>query len=108
MDTHYDHSHAHSDAHGDHPHGGRTNPGDHDHGHRHGSGWWARARHEVAHLVRPHSHEAMDKVDSVMETSREGMRTLWLSLGILGATAVVQGGDRGPVRIGGAAGRHHP
>jgi cation diffusion facilitator family transporter len=88
MDTHHDHSHAH----GDHHHGGHTDPGDHDHDHdhRHGAGWWATARHEVAHLARPHSHEAMDKVDSAMETSREGMRTLWLSLGILGATAVVQ------------------
>nr|WP_236574082.1 cation diffusion facilitator family transporter [Streptomyces sp. GS7] len=32
----------------------------------------------------------MDKVDSAMETSREGMRTLWLSLGILGLTTVIQ------------------
>ncbi|MGW4519179.1 cation diffusion facilitator family transporter [Streptomyces sp. NPDC004393] len=41
-------------------------------------------------MVTPHSHEAMDKVDSAMETSREGMRTLWLSLGILGLTSVIQ------------------
>ncbi|WP_372477926.1 cation diffusion facilitator family transporter [Streptomyces barringtoniae] len=47
-------------------------------------------RHQLAHLVTPHSHEAMDKVDSAMETSREGMRTLWLSLAVLGATTVVQ------------------
>lgn len=32
----------------------------------------------------------MDKVDTAMETSREGMRTLWRSLGILGLTAVIQ------------------
>jgi cation diffusion facilitator family transporter len=32
----------------------------------------------------------MDKVDPAMETSREGMRTLWLSLGILGLTTVIQ------------------
>jgi cation diffusion facilitator family transporter len=32
----------------------------------------------------------MDKIDSAMETSREGMRTLWLSLGILGLTTVLQ------------------
>nr|WP_240509787.1 cation diffusion facilitator family transporter [Streptomyces malaysiense] len=32
----------------------------------------------------------MDKVDSAMETSREGMRTVWLCLGILGATTVIQ------------------
>ncbi|WP_413252137.1 cation diffusion facilitator family transporter [Streptomyces caniferus] len=47
-------------------------------------------RHQVPHLVTPHSHEAMDKVDSAMETSREGIRTLWLSLGILGLTTVIQ------------------
>ncbi|MGW1028521.1 cation diffusion facilitator family transporter [Streptomyces sp. NPDC002577] len=41
-------------------------------------------------MVTPHSHEAMDKVDSALETSREGMRTLWISLGILGLTTVVQ------------------
>lgn len=40
--------------------------------------------------MTPHSHEAMDKVDPAMETSREGMRTLWLSLGVLGLTTVVQ------------------
>lgn len=32
----------------------------------------------------------MDKVDAAMETSREGLRTLWLSLGILGLTSVIQ------------------
>ncbi|MFG2409531.1 cation diffusion facilitator family transporter [Streptomyces brevispora] len=47
-------------------------------------------RHQVSHLITPHSHEAMDKVDSAMETSKEGMRTLWLSLGILGLTTVIQ------------------
>ncbi|GGY07886.1 cation diffusion facilitator family transporter [Streptomyces hiroshimensis] len=38
----------------------------------------------------PHSHDAGDKVDAAMEASRDGMRTLWLSLGVLGATTVVQ------------------
>ena len=32
----------------------------------------------------------MDKVDAAMETSREGMRTLWISLAVLGVTAVIQ------------------
>jgi cation diffusion facilitator family transporter len=49
-----------------------------------------RLLHHVEHLVRPHSHEAANKVDAALETSREGMRTLWISLGILGATAVGQ------------------
>ena len=40
--------------------------------------------------MRPHSHEAADKVDAAMEASSEGMRALWISLGVLGATAVIQ------------------
>jgi cation diffusion facilitator family transporter len=77
--THEPHGHHH-DGHG---HG-------HGHGHPHGGGRWPKLRHQLAHLVTPHSHEALDKVDSAMETSREGMRTLWLSLAVLGATTVVQ------------------
>jgi cation diffusion facilitator family transporter len=65
---------------GDHPH--------HGHGHDHGasSGLWSRIRH----LVRPHSHEAADKVDAAMESSAEGMRALWISLAGLGLTTVIQ------------------
>jgi cation diffusion facilitator family transporter len=44
----------------------------------------------LLHVVRPHSHEAADKVDAAMEASSEGMRALWLSLGVLGATALIQ------------------
>jgi cation diffusion facilitator family transporter len=81
-DTHEPHRHNHHDhAHDDHGH---------DHGHDHAGGRWARIRHQLTHFVTPHSHEAMDKVDAAMETSREGMRTLWLSLGILGLTTVIQ------------------
>jgi len=40
--------------------------------------------------VRPHSHEAADKVDAAMEASADGMRALWISLAVLGATALVQ------------------
>ena len=40
--------------------------------------------------MRPHSHEAADKVDAAMESSREGMRALWISLGVLGVTALAQ------------------
>ncbi|WP_106433075.1 cation diffusion facilitator family transporter [Streptantibioticus cattleyicolor] len=78
-----DHSSTHDAAHGHH------GPG-HGSGHRHG-GRWRRVRHRIAHLVTPHSHRTVDKVDAAMETSRVGMRTLWLSLGVLGATAVAQG-----------------
>jgi cation diffusion facilitator family transporter len=45
---------------------------------------------KVAHFFRPHSHEAGDKVDAAMESSAEGMRALWISLAVLGATTVIQ------------------
>jgi divalent metal cation (Fe/Co/Zn/Cd) transporter len=44
----------------------------------------------LRHFARPHSHEAADKVDAAMEASAEGMRALWISLGVLGATALLQ------------------
>ncbi|WP_197348848.1 cation diffusion facilitator family transporter [Streptomyces bathyalis] len=73
-------AHSHSDGHS------------HSHGHPegHSDSRWARIRHRLAHVLAPHSHESVDKVDSAMETSREGMRTLWLSLVILGLTTVIQ------------------
>ncbi|MFD5736421.1 cation diffusion facilitator family transporter [Streptomyces sioyaensis] len=98
-----------ADLHGerpDHVHGDRSDgvQGDRHLGHEpaydphpshpshppHGSRRWSRMRHRLAHLVTPHSHASMDKVDAAMETSREGLRTLWLSLGILGLTSVIQ------------------
>jgi len=41
-------------------------------------------------MLRPHSHDAADKVDSAMETSAEGIRALWISLAILSGTALLQ------------------
>jgi cation diffusion facilitator family transporter len=66
----------------------------HDHDHAHGrhhdhdddNGLPARLRH----LLRPHSHQPADQVDAALEASAEGMRTLWISLAVLGATACVQ------------------
>ena len=81
-----------------HPHSRSrdTGPGhehghDHEHPHAHehehpGSGPAAWVRH----VLRPHSHETAGQVDAVMEASAEGMRTLWITLGILGVTALVQ------------------
>jgi cation diffusion facilitator family transporter len=72
---------------GDHGHGHRE--GDrHSHGHGHSRGQGVTGR--LRHLVRPHSHEAADKVDAAMEGSAEGMRALWISLGVLGVTALLQ------------------
>lgn len=50
------------------------------------SGFW----HRLSHLITPHSHDVRDKTDSAMETSKEGIRALWISLGVLGATAALQ------------------
>ncbi len=57
----------------------------HEHPHEHA----LRAR--LTHVLRPHSHEATDKVDAAMEATAEGMRALWTSLAVLGVTAAVQG-----------------
>jgi cation diffusion facilitator family transporter len=67
----------HDHAGHDHGHAG--------HGHDHG-GWW----HRLRHAVTPHSHDSADKIDSTMESSRKGMRALWISLLVLAATAIVQ------------------
>ena len=66
------------------PDSGHHHPPGHDHHPE--PGLLSRPRH----LLRPHSHEAGDQVDTAMESSREGMRTLWISLAILGATALIQ------------------
>ncbi len=69
------------DHHQDHDH-------DHDHEHSHGSDSGVLSR--LRHILRPHSHDAGDQIDAAMETSKEGMRTLWISLAVLGVTALIQ------------------
>jgi cation diffusion facilitator family transporter len=64
---HHDHGHEH----------------EHDHGNR---GIWTRIRHAIA----PHSHDHDRAVDSALESSAEGLRTLWISLAGLGLTAAAQ------------------
>jgi cation diffusion facilitator family transporter len=44
----------------------------------------------MGHLLTPHSHDPADKVDQAMQTSRDGMRALWISLAVLAATAALQ------------------
>jgi cation diffusion facilitator family transporter len=88
--TRHDSGHAHGPGghereRDDHEHSGH----EHEHGqhhHEHGTGVLGRIRH----LVTPHSHDSADKVDSAMEASRDGMRALWISLAVLGTTALVQ------------------
>ncbi|MET8540652.1 cation diffusion facilitator family transporter [Kitasatospora sp. NPDC004799] len=73
-----------------HDHGQHGHDGHHSHDHPHHHEGAARWRHRLSHLVTPHSHDSSDKVDSAMEATTEGIRTLWISLAVLGATAVVQ------------------
>ncbi|MEV0242530.1 cation diffusion facilitator family transporter [Streptomyces sp. NPDC050674] len=76
MSDRHEHSHPHDHGH-DHDHG-------HGHGHRQG------LRHRMRHLLTPHSHETADKVDPALESSARGMRALWVSLAVLGVTALAQ------------------
>ncbi|GAB3157081.1 cation diffusion facilitator family transporter [Micromonospora sonneratiae] len=41
-------------------------------------------------MLTPHSHDTADKVDSALESSRAGIRALWISLLALGVTAAAQ------------------
>jgi cation diffusion facilitator family transporter len=79
MSTHHGHPHDH-DHHDDDSHS-------HGHAHDHGRRTWAR---RLRHVVTPHSHDTADKVDRAMESSRDGMRALWISLVVLGLTAAAQ------------------
>ncbi|GAA3373481.1 cation diffusion facilitator family transporter [Streptomyces racemochromogenes] len=80
------HRHGH-DHHPDHDHGrGHGHDHEHEHEHRHTHRRWRGLRH----LLTPHRHDSGDKVDAAMEASRDGMRTLWTSLAVLGATAAAQ------------------
>ena len=79
----HDHNHdgtGHGHDHGAHEH----QHGEHDHRHRSG------LLPGLLDRVRPHSHDAADKVDAAMEASAEGLRALWISLTVLAATAVLQ------------------
>ncbi|MFI7873040.1 cation diffusion facilitator family transporter [Streptomyces salinarius] len=49
-----------------------------------------RVGHRLAHRLTPHSHESADKLDSALESSARGLRALWVSLAVLGATALAQ------------------
>jgi cation diffusion facilitator family transporter len=78
----HEHQHVHEDGHvheDEHDH-------DHESGHDHGRGLPGR----LPHVLRPHSHEPADQVDAALEASAEGMRTLWISLAVLGAAALIQ------------------
>ncbi|WP_405994742.1 cation diffusion facilitator family transporter [Streptomyces sp. NBC_00986] len=80
MSDQHHHEHEHAHPHDDHGH-------DHPHPHEHSP---TGIRHRLGHLLTPHSHETADKLDSALESSARGMRALWVSLAVLGVTALVQ------------------
>lgn len=58
----------------------------HEHGHSHPDG----VRGVLRSVFAPHSHDAADSVDSVLEASAAGIRAVKISLVALGVTAVLQ------------------
>jgi cation diffusion facilitator family transporter len=92
------HQHGHSGQHG-HPlqHHHQYHHHQHQHQHQHQDqdqdqdgrpGLAGRVRH----LARPHSHEPSEQIDRALEGSAAGLRVLWISLAVLGVTALVQAG----------------
>ncbi|MGW1726018.1 cation diffusion facilitator family transporter [Streptomyces sp. NPDC002306] len=90
-----DHGHRHRHEQGRvHDHGRESGHG-HGHHHSHEPGHphprpAPGLRHRLGHLLTPHSHESAAKVDAALESSARGMRALWVSLAVLGATALGQ------------------
>ena len=75
------HDHDHHTGHHHHDH-----PAEHGHGDTGPRSWWHRLRHALV----PHSHDSRAKVDPALESSRDGLRALWISLVGLGVTALAQ------------------
>lgn len=92
--THVSDEHTHGHSHEHHSPPGRSLDRDHnspqDHNHDHGHPHRHRPWHRLRHLLTPHSHETADKLDPALESSARGMRALWVSLIVLGATAAAQ------------------
>ncbi|MFH8976781.1 cation diffusion facilitator family transporter [Streptomyces sp. NPDC017890] len=73
-----------SNPHRHHPHPHHDE--EHAPGHHSPAGPW----HRLAHRLAPHSHASADKLDPALESSARGLRALWVSLAVLGATAAAQ------------------
>ena len=91
-------SHASGEAH-DHGDSGHDHPHD-DHGHDHGD--TGHDHGDTGHdhatglkgfligLIKPHSHDTVDQIDTALESSAKGIRATKISLAILFATALIQ------------------
>jgi cation diffusion facilitator family transporter len=98
-----DHDHSHPHAGRDHSHNTdaahqHADGGLHEHrvGHRHGDGSHHDHEHPgglkglVLSVLKPHSHDSADSVDSALEASAHGIRAVKISLVALGVTALLQ------------------
>ena len=78
--AHHAHSHDagghHSHEHGAHGHGGHVHHGG--------------VRGFIEEILKPHSHDAADKVDTTLESSERGIRAVKVSLVVLGVAALLQ------------------
>lgn len=72
------HGYGHGEGHG----------GSHEHDRSPGGRRTLRDR--LFHVVRPHSHDATDSIDSALESSAQGIRAVKISLVVLGVTSVAQ------------------
>jgi cation diffusion facilitator family transporter len=88
--------HPHGDGHEyGHEHGPDQVNGhapEHGQGHAPPQRRWAGIIHRLRHAMVPHSHDSADRVDSALESSRRGLRALWLSFVALLVTAGIQAG----------------
>ncbi|WP_342371893.1 cation diffusion facilitator family transporter [Propioniciclava soli] len=86
--AHQHQEHEHEQDKHQHEHDGHQHDhhGAHDHDHDHGDDWWARVRHAIT----PHSHDHAEAMPTAEEASKEGIRTAWISLAGMAATAALQ------------------
>jgi cation diffusion facilitator family transporter len=63
---------------------------DHDNGHQHDAGVWSRIGHRISELTGGHSHDPADQIDEALEAHAAGRRALFISLAVLGITAILQ------------------
>ncbi|MFD8536422.1 cation diffusion facilitator family transporter [Streptomyces rubrogriseus] len=88
---HHDHQDRPQHQHDHHDHLQHDHPDDgHPHHDRSPAARWRRFAHFLAHRLTPHSHQSVDKLDPALEASARGLRALWVSLAVLGATALAQ------------------
>lgn len=80
------HGHEHPHEHKGHGHKHKG----HGHDHAPAGSRASRLIRRLPHLLTPHAHDSADKVDRALESSARGMGALWISLAVLGVTALAQ------------------